>query len=51
MRVRAIERTAIVHFLGAEIFFEDAAMLAIRQGLHRLVREEGHTRLVMNFAG
>ena len=51
LRVRTIERTAIVRFVDAEILFEDAAMRAVSQQLHQLVRDEGHTRLVVNFAG
>jgi len=41
----------MVRFVDAEILFEDGAMRAISQQLHQLVRDEGHTRLVVNFAG
>jgi anti-anti-sigma factor len=51
LRVQAIERTAFVRFLDAEILFEEAAVRAVSQQLHRLIQEEGHTRLVVNFAG
>jgi anti-sigma B factor antagonist len=51
LRVLAIERTAIIRFLDAEIYFEETALRAISRQLHRLLLEEGHTRLVVNFAG
>jgi anti-anti-sigma factor len=46
-----MERTAIVRFLDSEILFEEAAVRAVSHQLHRLLQEEGHTRLVVNFAG
>jgi anti-anti-sigma factor len=51
LRVQAIERTAIVRFVDSEILFEEAAVRVVSQQLHRLIRENGHTRLVVNFAG
>ena len=51
LRVQAIERTAIVRFVDAEILFEEAAVRAAGRQLHRLIRQEGHSRLVVNFAG
>src|SRR4051794_26013343 len=50
LRVQAIERTVVVRFRDAEILFEEAVVRAVSQQLHRLV-QEGHTRLVVNFAG
>ena len=50
LRVRTIERTAIIRFEGAEILFEESALRAVSDQLHRLV-EEGHTRLLVNFGG
>ena len=51
LQVQVVERTAIVHFVDSEILFEDAAVRAVSQQLHRLLWETGHTRLVVNFAG
>jgi anti-anti-sigma factor len=51
LRVHAIERTAIVRFRDAEILLEEASVQAVSRQLHRLIGEEGHTRLVVNFAG
>jgi anti-anti-sigma factor len=51
LRVQSIERTAIVRLLDAEIFFEEEAVHAVSRQLHRLIQAEGHTRLVVNFAG
>src|SRR5215217_6082578 len=50
LRVCTIERTAIVRLEGAEILFEESAVRAFGEQLHRLV-EEGHTRLLVNLAG
>jgi anti-anti-sigma factor len=50
VRVRTIERTAIVSFVHAEVLFEESAIHIVGQQLHRLI-EEGHTRLVVNFGG
>src|SRR6516165_1615944 len=51
LRVRTVERTAIVRFEDAEILFEEGAVHAVGRELHRLIEEEGHTRLVVDFAG
>ena len=50
LRVRTIERAAILRFEGAEILFEESAVRAVSEQLNRLV-DEGHTRLVVNFGG
>jgi anti-anti-sigma factor len=50
LRVRSIERTALVRFEEADILFEESAVRAVGQQLRRLI-EEGHTRLVVNFTG
>ena len=50
MRVRTIERTAIVCFQDTEVLFEESAVRVVGQQLRRLV-EGGHTRLVVNFGG
>jgi anti-anti-sigma factor len=51
LRVRTIERTALVRFEDAEILFEEEAIRAVGDQLHRLIAEGGHTRLVLNFGG
>jgi anti-sigma B factor antagonist len=51
LRAQVIERTALVRFVDAEILFEEADVRAVGRRLHRLIREEGYTRLVMSFAG
>ena len=50
LRVRTVERTAVVRFEDAEILFEESAVRTVGRELRRLI-EEGHTRLVVNFAG
>jgi anti-sigma B factor antagonist/stage II sporulation protein AA (anti-sigma F factor antagonist) len=50
LRVQTIERAAILRFEGAEILFEESAVRAVSEQLHRLV-EEGHIRLLVNFGG
>jgi anti-anti-sigma factor len=50
LRVRVIERTALVHFLDSEVLFEEAVVRAISDQLERLI-EEGHTRVLLNFGG
>ena len=51
LRVRTVERTVVVRFEDAEILFEEGAVHTGGRELHRLIEEEGHTRLVVNFAG
>jgi anti-anti-sigma factor len=50
LRVRSIERTAIVRFDNAEFLVEESGVRAVSQQLHHLL-EEGHTRLVVNLRG
>jgi anti-anti-sigma factor len=50
LRVRVIERTALVHFLDSEVLFEEAVVRAIGDQLDRLI-EEGYTRVLLNFGG
>jgi anti-sigma B factor antagonist len=42
---------AVVRFQDAEILFEEDAVHAVGRELRRLIEDEGHTRLVVNFAG
>ena len=51
LRVWTVERTAVVRFEDAEILFEEGAVHTVGRELHRLIEEEGHTRLVVNFGG
>ena len=51
LRVRTVERTAVVRFEDAEILFEEGAVHTVGRELHRLIEEEGHTRLVVNLTG
>jgi anti-anti-sigma factor len=51
LRVRTVERTVVVRFDDAEILFEEGAVHTVGRELHRLIEEDGHTRLVVNFAG
>ena len=51
LRMRTAERTVVVRFEDAEILFEEGAVHAVGRELHRLVEEEGHTRLLVSFAG
>jgi anti-anti-sigma factor len=49
--VQTIERTAIVRFENTDLLFEATAVVTAGQKLHRLIEEEGASRLVVNFAG
>src|SRR6516165_8286275 len=51
LRVRTVEPTAVVRFEQAEILFEEGAVHTVGRELRRLIEDEGHTRLVVNFAG
>jgi anti-sigma B factor antagonist len=41
----------VVRIEDAEFLFEEGAVYRLRRELHRLIEEERHTRLVVNFAG
>jgi anti-sigma B factor antagonist len=49
--VRTVERTAVIRFEDAESLFEEDAIHTAGRELRRLIEDEGHTRLVVNFAG
>src|SRR5262245_34599818 len=49
VRVRTIERTAIVRFEDAEIVFDESDVGTIGEQLNRVIVDEGHTRLLLNF--
>jgi hypothetical protein len=50
LRVRAVDQTAIVQFITAELRFGEPEIWALCGQLERLI-EQGHTRLVLNFSG
>jgi hypothetical protein len=49
--VRVIERVVIVRFVNSEILFDEADVRAVREQLSRLISEEGHTRILLDFHG
>jgi hypothetical protein len=49
-QVRTIDRTAVVHFTGPELFSEEAGVRSICDQLDGLI-EQGYTRLLLNFGG
>jgi anti-anti-sigma factor len=49
--VRFIERTALIRFEDAEILFEEEVVRILGEQLDRLVKDEGHSRLVINLGG
>src|SRR4051794_28010974 len=51
LRVKIIERIAIVRFVDFEIRFEESDVRSIGEELDRLIEESGHARLLLNFAG
>ncbi len=51
LRVRTIERIALVRFEDAEILLTESGVRAVGEQLDRLVEEEGHTRLLLNLSG
>src|SRR5262249_29393692 len=50
LRVRTIERTALVRFEGAEILYDGAAVRAVGEQLESLARQ-GHTRPLLKLSG
>lgn len=50
LQVTTIDRTAIIHFLDPELFFEEATVRSICDQLDRLIAQ-GYTRLLLNFGG
>jgi anti-anti-sigma factor len=51
LRVKTIERMAIVRFVDAEILFEESDVRAIGEQLGRLIEDEGQTRILLNLGG
>jgi hypothetical protein len=50
LQVTTIDRTAIVHVIDPDLFFEEAVVRSICDQLDRLI-EQGYTRLLLNFGG
>src|SRR3954454_460883 len=51
LRVRVIERVAIIRFSGSEILLEEGAVGGVIGQLEDLIAGERHARLVLNFGG
>jgi anti-sigma B factor antagonist len=51
LRVRLLERTALIRFEGAELLLDEAIVRELDQQLDRLIRSHGRSRLVLNFDG
>ena len=51
LRVRVIERAAIVHFQDAEVVAAEEDVRAVLDPLERLAEVDGHRRLVLNLRG
>src|SRR4051812_48471861 len=51
LRVRTIERTAVVDFVGPLDLFGEALFHAVSDRLHCLVEQEGYRRLLLNLHG
>jgi anti-anti-sigma factor len=51
LRVKTIERTAIIRFEDAEILFDESDVRSIGEQLGRLLDDEGQNRLLVNFGG
>jgi anti-anti-sigma factor len=51
LRVRTIGRTAMVRFEDAEILNDEEAIRGIGEQLDRLIKDECHTRLLVNLGG
>jgi anti-anti-sigma factor len=51
LRVRVLERTALVRFDDAELFLDEAIIRGLGEQLESLIQPDGHPRLVVNFGG
>jgi anti-anti-sigma factor len=49
--VRVIERTVLIRFEDAEFLFEEKCIRELGEQLDRLIKEDGHSRLVLNLGG
>jgi anti-anti-sigma factor len=51
LRVRVIERTALIRLEDAEFLFDEEVIRELGQQLDRLVKDDGHSRLLINLGG
>jgi anti-anti-sigma factor len=51
LRVQVLERTALIRFEDAELLFDEAIIRALGEQLDRLIQDERHARLLVNFGG
>jgi hypothetical protein len=51
LRLRILERTALIRFEDAEVLLDEAIAQELGEQLDRLAKLEGHSRTVVNFVG
>jgi anti-anti-sigma factor len=51
LRVRIIERTALIRFEDAELLFDEEVIRVLGEQLDRLIQDGGHSRLLVNLGG
>jgi anti-sigma B factor antagonist len=51
LRVRTIERTALIRFEDAEFLFDEEIIRELGEQLDRLIKDDGHSRLLVNLDG
>jgi anti-anti-sigma factor len=51
LRVRIIERTALIRFEDAELLFDEEVIRVLGEQLDRLIQDDGHSQLVVNLGG
>jgi anti-anti-sigma factor len=51
LRVRIIERTALIRLEDAEFLFDEEVVRVLGEQLDRLIQDDGHSRLVVNLGG
>src|SRR5262245_6851980 len=51
LRVRVTERTALIRLEDAEFLFDEEVIQQLCQQLERLIKDDGHSRLLINLGG
>ena len=51
LRIQIIERTALIRFEDAAFFFDEEVIRELGAQLDRLIKEDGHSRLLLNLGG
>ena len=51
LRVRVIERTALIRLEDADFLFDEEVIQQLGQQLERLIKDDGHSRLLINLGG